>query len=71
MITTLFAWAVSSAPGVVDALGLPISTTSFGPRKAFAVLVVAFAFVLGAMFLGGHLGEASRRRRDKRRDKRH
>lgn len=70
MITTVLAMATSTAAGSVEAIGL-VDSTSFGVGRTFAVLFVVFVFLLGAMFLGGHLGGASRRRRDKRRKKRH
>ncbi len=66
--TSLFALASHSDPGTVDALGPVVTAAPFGVGKSLAAMVAVFAFLLGAMFIGGLLG-ASRRRKD--RDKRH
>jgi hypothetical protein len=67
--TFLSALVARSAPGTVDALGPVVTAGSFGVGKGLAVLIALFAFLLGAMVLGGHLGAASRRRKTRR--KRH
>jgi hypothetical protein len=69
VITSLFALAAHSSPGMVDALGPVVAAGPFGVGKSLAVLVAGSAFMLGAMVLGGELGAASRRR--KNRNKRH
>jgi hypothetical protein len=66
--TSLLALLSHSAPGTVDALGPVVTAAPFGVGKSLAVMVAVFAFLLGAMSLGGLLG-ASRRR--KGREKRH
>jgi hypothetical protein len=63
--TSLLALAAHSAPGTVDALGPVVTAAPFGVGKGIAVLLAVFAFLLGAMVLGGLLGAASRRRKNR------
>jgi hypothetical protein len=60
---------VHLAPGMVHTLGPVVTAGPFGVGKSLAVLLAASAFLLGAMLVGGHLGDKSRRR--KNRPKRH
>jgi len=69
-VTTSLSFLVArSASGAVDALGPVVAAGPFGVGKSLAVILVASAFLLGAMVVGGHLGDASRRRKSRR--KRH
>ena len=69
-VTTFLSVLIArSAPGTVDALGPVVAAGPFGVGKSLAVLLVASAFLLGAMAVGGLLGDISRRR--KSRPKRH
>ena len=67
--TSLSVLVARSAPGAMDALGPVVAAGPFGVGKSLAVILVASAFLLGAMVVGGHLGDASRRRKSRR--KRH
>jgi len=67
---SLAALYARSAPGTVDALGPVVTAGPFGVGKSMAVLLAVFAFLLGAMVLGGHLGAASRRRKHRQREHR-
>src|SRR4029079_6273339 len=64
--TSLSVLVARSAPGTVDALGPVIGAGPFGVGKTLAVILAASAFLLGAMVVGGHLGDLSRRRKDRR-----
>ena len=61
----LIALVTSSAVGTVAELGPVVTAAPFGVGKGMGVLLAASAFLLGAMMLGGHLGAASRRRKNR------
>ena len=63
--TSLFALVARSTPGTVDALGPVVAAAPFGVGKGLGVLLAASAFLFGAMVLGGYLGAASRRRKNR------
>jgi hypothetical protein len=62
VITGLFAVAVQSAPGAMDALN-PAAPHAFGVDRAGAVIALIFALSLAAMILGGHLRASLKRSR--------
>jgi hypothetical protein len=63
--TTMSVLVPRSTPAAVDALGPVVTAGPFGVGKGLAVLLAISAVLLGAMVLGGYLGAASRRRKDR------
>ena len=64
--TSLLALVEGPPQGVVGALGAATSTGSFGVGKGLALILAVSALLLAAMAMGGHLGAASRRRKNRK-----